>query len=76
MEMIGLRAHFDGNQIVLDEPFRLEPNVPLLILVLPNDESTAWMNLASQGLAAAYSENEPEYSTHLIKEMNAEYEGR
>ncbi len=76
MELIGLRAHFDGKQIVLDDSFRLKPNMPLLILVLPNQENMAWFTLAEQGLATAYGENEPEYSAHLVKEPNAEYEGR
>lgn len=35
MENLPLRAHFDGRQIVLDEPFELEPGAKLLITVLP-----------------------------------------
>ena len=35
METKTLRAHFDGSQILLDEPFELEPNVELIITVLP-----------------------------------------
>jgi hypothetical protein len=26
METVTLRAHYDGKQILLDEPFQLEPN--------------------------------------------------
>ncbi len=76
MEMIGLRAHFDGDQIVLDDPFHLKPNTPLLVLVLPTDEAWDWFTLSSQGLAGAYGENEPEYSANLIREANPDYEGR
>src|SRR5205085_2096446 len=31
METRTLRAHFDGNQILLDEPIELEPNTELLV---------------------------------------------
>lgn len=75
MEMIGLRAHFDGKEIVLDDPYQLKPNIPLLVLVLPNQENVEWFSLSRQGLAMAYDEYEPEYSTNLIKEANTEYEG-
>ena len=33
METRTLRAHFDGNHILLDEPFELEPNMELLITI-------------------------------------------
>jgi hypothetical protein len=45
METKTLRAHFDGSQIPLDEPFELEPNVELIITVLPkssNEEREDW----------------------------------
>jgi hypothetical protein len=35
MENVTLRAHFDGRQIVLDEPFELAPGAKLIITVLP-----------------------------------------
>ena len=37
MNSIILPAHFDGQQIVLDEPYPLEPNTPLTVVVLPED---------------------------------------
>jgi hypothetical protein len=79
MESKTLRAHFDGHQILLDEPFELEPNVELIITVLPkssDEEREGWARLSLESLARAYDDDEPEYSLDLIKEANPEYEGR
>jgi hypothetical protein len=79
MRIVTLRAHFDGNQILLDEPFELEPNTELLVTVLPKslaDERSAWTRLSLESLARAYGDDEPEYSLDLIKEANPDYEGR
>lgn len=79
METVTLRAHFDGKQIVLDEPFELEPNTELIVTVAPraaDEEREAWTRLALQSLARAYGDDEPEYSRDQIKEANAEYAGR
>ena len=35
MPTIALQAHFDGRRIVLDEPFELIPDTPLIVTVLP-----------------------------------------
>lgn len=77
METISLPAHFDGEQILLDEPFELEPNVKLIVTVLSKDENERenWRFLAKQSLALAYGNNEPDYDLDLIKEKNTEYEG-
>jgi hypothetical protein len=79
MEPVTLRAHFDGEQIRLDEPFTLEPNMELIVTVVPrasDEEREAWTRLALESLARAYGDNEPEYSREQIKEPNAEYAGR
>jgi hypothetical protein len=80
MKNITLSAHFDGEQICLDEPFELAPNTKLIVTVLleeePDDERKAWLRLAEKSLATAYGENEIEYSLDLIKEPNPDYEGR
>ncbi|MGH9763202.1 MAG: hypothetical protein ACREDR_35235 [Blastocatellia bacterium] len=79
MEARTLRAHFDGNQILLDEPFELEPNTELLVTVLPktlDEEGEDWVKLSLESLERAYGDDEPEYSSDLIKEANLEYEGR
>jgi hypothetical protein len=79
MKQTILRAHFDGEQIRLDEPFELEPNTPLTVIVGDGDtldaEREDWWFLSSQRLAEAYGQDEPEYSLEMIKEANPDYEG-
>jgi hypothetical protein len=80
MSTITLHAHFDGDQIRLDEPYELEPDTKLLITVLPkeevDEERENWFRLAASNFANAYAEDETEYSLDSIKEANPEYEGR
>lgn len=79
MQSITLRGHFDGKQILLDDPFDLEPNAELIITVLPqpnDEERQGWSQLSMTNLARAYSDDEPEYSLDSIKEANLEYERR
>jgi hypothetical protein len=72
METKTLRAHFDGSQILLNEPFELEPNTELIVMVGPtlDEEGEDWTRLSLQSLARAYSDDEPEYSLDVIKEAN------
>lgn len=69
MPSISLKAHYDGKQIVLDEPFDLPPNAALMVtLLLPADgEASEWLHAAISGLARAYGEEEPEYSPADLK---------
>lgn len=71
MDTITIRAHFDGERILLDEPFELEPNAPLIVTVLPKNQLDAehegWLRLSKKGLEAACGEDEVEYSMDLIK---------
>ncbi len=80
MPITALPAHFDGLRICLDEPFDLEPDIKLIVSVLPrlesDDEHEAWLLLSGQRLEDAYGENEPEYSSDLLKEVNPAYEAR
>ena len=68
MPVLSLKAHFDGQQIQLDEPYELPRDAALLVTVLsmsPADqdqERQAWLTLSAKGLASAYGENEPDYS--------------
>jgi hypothetical protein len=75
-----IRAHYDGTHICLDEPCQLEPDTPLLILILPQQpdasEQADWCQLSQQALANAYGTEEPEYSLDAIKEPNPEYARR
>ena len=74
MDARTLCAHFDGQQIVLDEPFEQEPDTELLVTVLPreqpdeDDERQAWLKLAEKRLQDAYGEDEPEYPSSLVRE--------
>lgn len=79
MNTISLRAHFDGKKILLDDPFNLEPDTKLIVTVLPKDigeERADWMRLSENCLEKAYGNDEPEYSSKLIKEANPDYDGR
>ena len=79
MENVILRAHFDGKHILLDEPFELEPNTELVIMIIPkslHEERKDWAQLSLESLEQAYGDDEPEYSLDLIKEANPDYEGR
>ena len=75
-----LHAHFDGKQILLDEPFDLEPNTRLLVTVLPDqliaDERKEWLPLSKKRLAEAYGAEEVEYTIDMVKRKNPDYEGR
>ncbi|MFO7679542.1 MAG: hypothetical protein R6X34_05775 [Chloroflexota bacterium] len=76
MPTITLRAHYDGKQIKLDEPYNLQPNTSLLITIVPiaQDDRHDWLGLSTQGLGNAYCEDEPNYSLNMIKEPNPNYE--
>jgi hypothetical protein len=70
MPAVTLKAHFNGKQIVLDEPFDLPPNSSLMVTVLPKEDSTEyaqWHSLAADALARAYGEDEPDYSAVDVK---------
>ncbi len=79
MPSVTLRAHFNGTQVVLDEPFSFEPETRLLITVLPNHDDTErdeWLNFSASSLNAAYGDDEPEYTLDDLIEINPDYERR
>jgi hypothetical protein len=78
MDPISIPAHFDGQQILLDEPCELELNAKLIVTVLPNHDSEheSWLRSSTSGLQRAYGDSEEEYSLDLIKDPNTDYEGR
>ena len=69
-----MRAHFDGEQIYLDEPCQLEPDTQLLVFVLPkqsrDDEQDEQLRFSQRALENAYGEKKPENSLEAIKEAN------
>ena len=82
--MIGnvLRAHYDGAQILLDEPASIRPNAQLLITVLPEAdegleaERADFFRMAAASLERAYGPNEPEYTLDDLIKVNPNYERR
>ena len=78
MQIITLQAHFDGKQILLDEPYELAPNTKLVVSVIqmPDEEREDWTCFSLANLERAFGDDEPEYSLDLIKEANPKYEGR
>jgi hypothetical protein len=70
MPAVTLKPHFNGQQIVLDEPFDLPPNSPLIVTVLPTEasaEDSQWRGLAADAPSKAYGEDEPDYSAADVK---------
>ena len=63
-----LKAHYDGKHIVLDEPFDLPANAPLMVTVFaPDAERSEWAALGAKTLARAYGDEEPEYTAADVK---------
>jgi hypothetical protein len=75
MPAVTLKAHFNGKQIVLDEPFDLPPDSPLMVTVMPKEvsaEDAQWHRLAANALARAYGEDEPDYSSVCIRKTKSD----
>ena len=70
MNLLTLKAHYDGEKICLDEPCNLAPNTPLFVAVLKADDDAAeradWVAMAKKALARAYGDNEPDYPADLV----------
>ena len=60
MPTVALRAHFDGERIVLDEQFDLPANAPLMVTLLPAapppdlDSEDSWLRAAASSEAFAF----------------------
>jgi hypothetical protein len=70
MAAVTLKAHYDGERILLDEPFEIPPNSPLMVTVLaPSDTERVgdWQSAARVALSRAYGNGEPDYSAGDIK---------
>ena len=70
MPSVTLKAHFDGERILLDEPFDLPRNALLLVTVVPpqgNGDHVAWVAASSAALARAFGDDEPEYTQADIR---------
>jgi hypothetical protein len=66
---------------VLDEPFDLPTNSPLIVTVLSREdqllsrERAQWAALAAQSLARAYGDDEPEYTDAAMEGRSAGQRG-
>ena len=65
MSTISLNAHYDGEKIVLDEPFSLPVNTPLIVTIFAKAEvareAAEWYALSALSLSRCYGEDEPDY---------------
>ena len=73
--MKALQAHYDGKAVYFDEPCNIQPNTPLVVVVLENEkeEEEQWYQLARLGLARAYAQDEPNYDNIILREPNPHY---
>ena len=64
MAAVTLQAHFDGRNIVLDEPYDLPTNAQLMVTVLPSasdtDSEEAWLRAASSSDAFKFLDDPAE----------------
>jgi hypothetical protein len=74
--MLEIQGHFDGTQVLFDEPCTLKPNTKLIIKVVEDYEDDDWYLLGKKHFATAYDDDEPEISLDRIKVKNPEYERR
>lgn len=55
MSAAALQAHYDGERIVLDEPYDLPVNANLIVTVLPDaDAEDVWLLAATSSDAFAF----------------------
>ena len=60
MPTVALQAHYDGERIVLDEPFDLPTNAPLIVTLLPTaseqgfESEEFWLRAAASSDAFAF----------------------
>jgi hypothetical protein len=65
MPAVTLKAHYDGERILLDEPFEIPTNAPLTVTVLSSsvaERGDDGLSAARGGLARAYGDTEPTYT--------------
>ncbi len=73
--MKAIQAHYDGKRVCFDEPYTIQQNTPLVVVVLEKEdnENLQWYQFAMQGLARAYDEDELDYSDVPLKEANPHF---
>ncbi len=67
----------DPNHLKLMQPIQFSPGSTVRVTIEPLEgirESQAWYQISVQGLASAYSDDEPEYSADLIRVPNPDFQ--
>ena len=58
MPTVALQAHFDGQRIVLDEPYELPTNAHLMVTLLPgssgSESEAVWLRAAASSDAFGF----------------------
>ena len=69
MPLLSIPAHYDGGQVGLDDEVPLRPNARLIVTVVEDTDAERidFLRLAASGLAAAYADEEVEYSLADLK---------
>ena len=64
MPLLSIQAHYDGSQVHLDEKVDLPPDTRLIVTVLVENDTdrAAFLRLSESSLAAAYGDDDVEYS--------------
>jgi hypothetical protein len=70
MPLMSIPAHYDGVRVCLDEEVALRPNVRLIVTVLEDSDAERedFLRLAASKLAAAYADDEVEYSVADLRQ--------
>jgi hypothetical protein len=71
-------AHFNGECVLLDKPYNLEPYAKRLVVVISTTttEREDWLRLSHRRLEEAYGDDEPDYTLDALRTVNAKYERR
>ena len=66
----------DARHLQLNQPIPIPAGSIVLVTIVSPEESErqAWYALSAQSLAAAYGDDEPDYSVRLVKEPNPDYQ--
>lgn len=67
----------DANHLKLMQPIQISPGSNVVIMIVSLEsirESQSWYQFSAQGLAAAYGDDEPEYSADSIRIPNPDFQ--
>ncbi|HUG10944.1 MAG TPA: hypothetical protein VMM36_08015 [Opitutaceae bacterium] len=68
MPKVTLPAHFDGEQIRLDEPYKLQKDARLLVVLMAEPaEHEKWTAVSEAALVRVYGSDEPEYTIEDVR---------